>query len=71
MPRRRATYRLDDRVIEALKQPGSAGSTNKLVETILWQWLQGSGRIPASADRLPETRGGRRVKQKEEESDRD
>jgi hypothetical protein len=42
-----------------------------MVEGIIFDALQLSGDLDSKADRLPETRGGRRVKQKEEETDRE
>jgi hypothetical protein len=72
VPREKITYKLDDRLKPAIarlaKRRGCSSAS--MVEGIIFDALQLSGDLDSKADRLPETRGGRRVKQKEEETDR-
>jgi hypothetical protein len=60
MPRRKVTYRLDDRVLDELNKLVSDGSINQFVEGILFDFLKNTGRLPPSAQRLPDNRGGSR-----------
>ena len=60
MPRRKVTYRIDDRVLDALDRLIIEGSVNQFVEGVLFDFLKNTGRLPADAERLPENRGGKR-----------
>ena len=60
MPRRKVTYRLDDRILDELEKLVSDGSQNQFVEGILFEFLKNTGRLPANAERLPDNRGGKR-----------
>lgn len=60
MPRRKVTYRIDDRVLDALDNLVIEGSVNQFVEGVLFDFLKNTGRLPADAERLPENRGGKR-----------
>jgi len=62
MPRKDKEFRLDDRILDALKHASrKAGmSINAYVENVLFAHLKGVGQIPIDADPLPETRGGKR-----------
>lgn len=60
MPRRKVTYRIDDRVLDALDKLVIEGSINQFVEGVLFDFLKNTGRLPADAERLPENRGGAR-----------
>jgi len=60
MPRRKVTYRLDDRVLDELDKLVTDGSVNQFVEGILFEFLKNTGRLPGDAQRLPDNRGGKR-----------
>ena len=60
MPRRKVTYRLDDRILDELEKLVSDGSQNQFVEGILFEFLKNTGRLPSNAERLPDNRGGKR-----------
>lgn len=62
MPRERSSYRIDARIIEGMKTLSERRglSINATVEELLWVHLQGLAIIPSDAERLPETRGGKR-----------
>jgi hypothetical protein len=60
MPRRKVTYRLDDRILGELEKLVTDGSVNQFVEGVLFEFLKNTGRLPAGAERLPENRGGAR-----------
>jgi hypothetical protein len=62
MPRKPRLFRLDDRVLESLDALASeAGSnTNQFVEGILFDFLKRAGKLPKSAEQLPDGRGGKR-----------
>jgi hypothetical protein len=64
MPRRQRMFRLDDRILDALDEVSSnAGhsSANQFVEMTLFNLIKAAGKIPADAEPLPETRGGKRA----------
>ena len=61
MPRRKVTYRLDDRVLDELDKLVTDGSVNQFVEGILFEFLKNTGRLPGDAQRLPDNRGGKRL----------
>jgi hypothetical protein len=64
MPRRQRMFRLDDRILEALDEvSANAGhsSVNQFVEMTLFNLIKAAGKIPADAEPLPETRGGKRA----------
>ncbi|MBE9031826.1 hypothetical protein IQ266_18995 [filamentous cyanobacterium LEGE 11480] len=62
MPREPHKFRLDDRVIAALKQAAAEQGTsfNAYVEGLLFAHAKVIGKIPPDAEPLPETRGGKR-----------
>ncbi len=62
MPRKPANFRLDERVLQALKAAAfDAGmSVNAYVENALFGTLKGAGKLPMDAQPLPEPRGGKR-----------
>ena len=62
MPRKDKEFRLDDRIIDALKGAAAKAEMpiNSYVERLLFSHLKTVGEIPLSAEPLPETRGGRR-----------
>jgi hypothetical protein len=62
MPREAHKFRLDDRIIAALKIAAEeqGASFNAYVEGILFAHAKLIGKIPADADPLAETRGGKR-----------
>jgi hypothetical protein len=57
MPRGRVNFRLDQRILDELEDLAGKGFTNKFVEGLLWDFLQKTGRIPLTAQPLPESRG--------------
>lgn len=63
MPRRAATYRLDDRILEALERIARKNNTsvNKYLENLLFIHTKQIGEIPMTAEPLGETRGGSRL----------
>ena len=60
MPRRKVTYRLDDRILDELEKLVTEGSVNQFVEGVLFEFLKNTGRLPVTAQRLPDNRGGLR-----------
>jgi hypothetical protein len=62
MPRDAHKFRLDDRIIAALKAAAEEQETsfNAYVEGILFAHAKVIGKIPADAQPLAETRGGKR-----------
>lgn len=62
MPRDAHKFRLDDRIIAALKEAAEdqGASFNAYVEGILFAHAKLIGKIPADAAPLAETRGGKR-----------
>ena len=63
MARKRRTYNLDERLIEALAVMASEknASANRFLENILWEKAVAGGYIPSSEKPLGETRGGDRT----------
>jgi hypothetical protein len=60
MPRRKVTYRLDDRILDELEKLVTDGSVNQFVEGVLFEFLKNTGRLSITAQRLPDNRGGKR-----------
>lgn len=62
MPRKNAGYRLDERCIEALKvlADRTGRSVNEYLENLVFDHAKVHGVIPQDAEKLGETRGGRR-----------
>jgi hypothetical protein len=63
MPRKPKTYKLDERLIEALEvlaERSGHSSTGSFVESVLWKYCQGQGVIGLAAEPSLETRGGKR-----------
>ncbi len=60
MPRRRVNFRIDDRVLDSLEDLAGEGKLNQFVEGLLFDFLKNTGRLPPSAERLPDNRGGSR-----------
>ena len=62
MPRKDKEFRLDDRIIDALKGAAAKAEMpiNSYVERLLFSHLKTVGEIPLGAEPLPETRGGKR-----------
>lgn len=67
MPRKRRTYTIDERLIDALAKMAAAknASANRFLENILWEKATTEGLIPKSAKPLGETRGGDRTSDSE------
>ena len=63
MPRKRRSYILDERVIDAIARLADQRKTsaNRCLEEVLFFYSQQMGLIPAEAERLGETRGGDRT----------
>ena len=63
MPRKRRTYTIDERLIEALANMAAAhnASANRFLENILWEKATTDGYISKQAKPLGETRGGDRT----------
>jgi hypothetical protein len=64
MPRIRKNFLLDERITKALTAAAkNAGykNANQFVEATLFNMLKLSGNLEASAQPLPETRGGKRT----------
>jgi hypothetical protein len=59
MPRKAASYRLDDRILDALDKVARDGniSVNRYLENLLFSHLKQIGRIDMGASPLGETRG--------------
>jgi hypothetical protein len=62
MPRSDKEFRLDDRILDALKRvkDKTGMSVNSYVESLLFHHLKGVGEIPIDTEPLPEARGGKR-----------
>ena len=68
MPRKRRSYILDERTIEAIAQLARQNHTsaNRYLEGLLFNHAKSAGVLPMSAEPLPELRGGdQRAKAKE------
>ena len=68
MPRKRRTYTIDERLIEALARMAAAknASANRFLENLLWEKATADGFISSSEAPLGETRGGDRTSSEEE-----
>jgi hypothetical protein len=68
MPRRAATYRLDDRILDAMERLARKNNTsvNKYLENLLFAHAKQIGEIPMNAEPLGETRGGQKRRQNED-----
>ncbi|MEL7494358.1 MAG: hypothetical protein AAGJ95_10405 [Cyanobacteria bacterium J06554_11] len=64
MVRKQIGFRIDERVIEALKTQvvSTGGTTNNWVETLFIETLKRTGALPQDFEPLGETRGGDRTK---------
>jgi len=62
MPRKDTKLRLDDRILDALREKAgeSSVSFNALCEAILFNYAKSIGKLPIDADPLPDNRGGKR-----------
>ena len=62
MPRKNATYRLDQRLVEEIQSLAKEQNTssNRWLENALITLFRTSGRIPSDFQPLGETRGGKR-----------
>ena len=67
MARQQKTFRLDERVLDALKVQSqkSETSVNNWVESLLIETLKRTGALPPDFEPLGETRGGDRTKRDE------
>lgn len=63
MPRKRRTYTIDERLIDALSTMAAKrnASANRFLENILWKMATDEGVISSDAQPLGETRGGDRT----------
>jgi predicted transcriptional regulator len=62
MPRSNRTFKIDDRVLEALDRLAQKSNTsaNRYIETLLLSHAKQLGEIPMTAEPLGDTRGGKR-----------
>jgi hypothetical protein len=69
MPRRRRTFKFDERLLDALKVVAQKdnSSANNWLETLLMKELQARGALPEDFEPLVETRGGLRTPDDEDE----
>ena len=60
MPRKRRSYKIDERVIEAIARAAQKSnmSANKYLENLLFVHSKQVGELPMDAEPLGETRGG-------------
>ena len=67
MGRKRRTYNIDERLIEALAKMAAAknASANRFLENILWEKATADGFISSDEKPLGETRGGDRTSDEE------
>ena len=70
MPRKNATYRLDQRLIEEIQTLAKEQNTssNRWIENALIGLLKTSNRLPTDFEPLGETRGGLKAPKTESES---
>lgn len=63
MPRKRRTYTIDERLIDALARMAAAknASANRFLENLLWEKATAEGFISKDEQPLGETRGGDRT----------
>ena len=71
MARKRRTFKLDERLLDALKEVATEANTsaNNWLETLLINTFRKNGAIPKDFKPIAENRGGLRTVQKEEGSD--
>lgn len=71
MPRIRRSYKIDERVIDALANVAAKSnmSANRYLENLLFSHGKTMGEIPFDAAPLGETRGGDRTQSKTEDSE--
>ena len=71
MPRKRRTYTIDERLIDALAKMAAArnASANRFLENILWEKATAENVLPADAQPLGETRGGDRTSSEGNDND--
>lgn len=69
MPRRRRTFKFDERLLDALKVVAQKdnSSANNWLETLFMKELQARGTLPENFEPLVETRGGLRTLDDEDE----
>ena len=73
MPRKRKTYRLDERIVEAMSQVARSGgfkNPSSWLEHHLFVTLQNTGYIASGEEPLGETRGGDRSQSIEESGEK-
>ncbi|MEL6879068.1 MAG: hypothetical protein AAFP09_00980 [Cyanobacteria bacterium J06607_10] len=70
MGRKRRTYNIDERLIEALAAMAAAknASANRFLENILWEKARADGFISKEEQPLGETRGGDRTTSESEKA---
>ena len=70
MPRKNATYRLDQRLVEEIQSLAKEQNTssNRWLENALINLLKASGRISPDFQPLGETRGGHKTKSEDSDS---
>lgn len=70
MARKRRTFKLDERLLDALKDVSQQANTsaNNWLETLLINTLRGEGALPKDFTPLVENRGGLRAQSKTEEN---
>ena len=68
MPRVRRSYKIDERVVDALTRAASKSnmSANRYLENLLFSHAKTVGELPFEAEPLGETRGGDRTGSKSE-----
>lgn len=71
MPRVRRSYKIDERVVEALTRAAAKSnmSANRYLENLLFSHGKTVGEIPFTEEPLGETRGGDRTATKTEDSE--
>lgn len=70
MARKRRTFKLDERLLDALKDVSNRSNTsaNNWLETLLIDTFKDNGALPKDFSPLVENRGGLRVSQEDEAS---
>lgn len=73
MPRIRRSYKIDERVVDALTRAASKSnmSANRYLENLLFSHAKTVGELPFEAEPLGETRGGDRTQPKTEDGNND
>lgn len=69
MPRVRRSYKIDERVVDALTRAARKNnmSANRYLENLLFSHAKTTGELPLKAEPLGETRGGNRTTDKKEQ----